>query len=476
MAATAINGHDKTVKYNTVFDAIEAKHSNALYTLACRALAEPYNFHRIDAGIAPAMFPDNGNADAKIILECQAQFRKYGRYTPQSIDEVLQINGAGGLLFERTMRDAEIDLPFAFELFTEIHGRWVEVQIFTRYQDWLLHDKTTEEIRILSDEVRREKGITARVIGSDGKQEFEAELFAALDGKVIDYPIKPPVKKLRSMIPYHEPGDYVIIAGRTGMGKSFFGLNYIYGASVAGIPSTYINLENTPKNVQKRIWQMHSRTMWQPNMKGTPDAEIVRLSRAWDEVKEMPFRSINPGRSLQSILNTIRQEYYERGIQLAVIDYVQLMRESTYRGNRVNELGEISAEVRSLCLELKIPLIALAQISREGEKSADNRPSISHLRSSGDLEQDAATIMLLYRPSYYNILDNEKGEPYPDNYADITIGKGRETGGAFAECRFTPIRGFFDYEEPFSQQFPVSVSHALPQSAVNAARGEDLPF
>ena len=469
MGAKAYN---EQISPTAVFTSCFEQYEKALEVLACRMLGEPYNAHRVEAAIIPAML--GGGFFGQVISECQKQYQQQRRYTPGTVADALKVKQQ--TLFSYSMQHTEIDLPFAFSLFADQYGRFVEAQVADYVGGWLLQGMGADEILVRADKMRREKGISTPINVSDGKAEFEAELLAALDGKVLDFPIKPTIAKLRKMIPYHEPGDYVIVAGRTGMGKSFMALNYIYEAAVNGIPVTYINLENTQKNVQKRIWQMHSRKQWQPNLSHFTADDIGNALEQWEEVKKMPFTSIATGRNLQTILNAIRQEYYERGIQLAVIDYIQLMRERAYSGNRVNELGEISAEVRALCLELQIPLIALAQISREGEKSGDSRPGLSHLRGSGDLEQDAATVMLLYRPEYYNIFENEKGEVYPPGYAEIIVAKGRETGNAIAECRFDPIRGYHDAEPEFATM-PGTKDFTIPQSAISAARlEEEVPF
>jgi len=418
-----------------------------------------------------------GGLFGKVVGECQSQFRKNRHYTAHTVAAAIDMQPAAA--FAMAQKDSEMDLAFAFDCFRDIYGRFVEVQVADYTCGWAMQGMTAEEIKVQADKMRREKGATVRNTGSDGKAEFEAELMASLDGKVMDHPVKPPLSAIRKLMPYHEPGEYIIIGGRTGMGKSYLALNYIYNAAANGIPSSYINLENTPKNVQRRIWQMHSGMKWQPDMRSLSDDETRRAVRTWEEVKAMPLRSHNTGRNLQTIINTCRADYYERGTQVFIVDYVQLMKDGATRGNRVDVLAEISAELRALALELNVVMVAMAQINRTGTDAGDNRPQLTGLRGSGDLEQDATTVMLLYRPEYYQIQSDENNEPYPDGYADVHIAKGRETGAALARCRFDPVKGFYDAPAPDFSVMP-DLTGAQPNYATfNNNRKEpdpDMPF
>ena len=473
-------GDITTLPHKTTFEEVADRYENAADTLCRRVLAEPYNFHQVDGKIELPMLQTVG-LSGKVIAEAQKQFRANRQYTPHSIAVALKIEQSS--LLSEALKDSTIELLPAFDLFFEQYGRKFEMDLSKLTEGFLYHGLTSEEIAVKQQQIRRESGLSARVTGSDGKPEFEAELLSSLDGKIIEYPIKPPIVAMRKLVPHHEPGEYIIIGGRTGMGKTYLGLNYIYRSSLEGIPTCYINLENTPKNVQKRIWQMHGGIGFKPDLSGLSEFETRKALTAWEEVKEMPFKTHHTGRSSQNILNTIRQDYYDRGIQLAVIDYIQLMRDMQFKGNKAGEIGEISAEVRALCLDLKIPLIALAQINREADKTAGKRPGLSDLKGSGDLEQDAALILLPFRPSYYNITEDEDGNVYEDDAADIHIAKGRDWGTGIVGCKFDHVRGFYDAQAGFSTQFPAS-QPSQPQpdrflQAIGSSRpknDEDIPF
>lgn len=454
------------VKFANEYEALDAKFKNALFTLSCRALAEPFNFYRIDGEFSTAMLHyERGTIEAAIMAECQKQFRQSGRYSPQTV--LAEIPGAGNDIISRTAQDVEIDLPMAFDFFRDILGRMVEKENSLSFVGRLSQNLSSEEIQTASAKLRRERGYLARQTGSDGIADFEAELCAALEGKTFDYPVKPHLASLRKLIPSFEPGDYGVITALTGIGKTYFALNMVYHNALAGVPCSIINLENTPKNIIRRVWQMHGESRFQKNLE-CDDAQTLKHLKAWEEVKKMPFRSHNPGRSLPAILSTIRHEWNERGIQFAIVDYAQLISVPEYRGNRNYELGEVSAEFRALALDLQIPIFVLAQLKQEVTKTGDRRGGIYDIKDCANFAQDATFVMSLYRPSEVDVLTDSEGVPYPDNYADITIVKGRETGRAQAKCFFDPIRGFYETSPNFNP--------ALPGGVLNNRNEEYLPF
>lgn len=449
------------------------RYDNALQTLACRALGEPYNFYRVDAAICPEMF--GSSVFGVILASCQRQFRQDGRYSIHSVADETKI--LVGTLAEFSRRDAEIDLPYAFDIFRDIYGQFVEIQIADFISGWVHQGKTSEEIKIEAEKMRREKGVLPRATGSDGKEEFEAMLFAALDGKEFDYPVKPHLSSMRKAVPFYEPGDYVVVTALSGVGKTYYALNTIYHNAISGVPCCCINLENTPANMQKRIWQIHGGQKFsRAAMKHYTDEKIFEATRAWEDVKKMPFSSLNPGRSLPSILSAIRHEYTERGIQLAVIDYAQLISIPGYKGGRNYELGEVSAELRALALELPIVVMVLAQLKQEVSKYADRRGGLYDIKDCANFAQDATFVHSLYRPYTQEVYSDPSGNEYSPNYADVWTVKGRETGKLEAVCEFDEIRGFCDSAAKID--FSPPVDFTIPASALKISRAneEDIPF
>lgn len=435
------------------------RYDMALEVFACRLLAEPYNAssveHEICAPMLQGFFGD-------IIAECKRQYHENRQYTAQSVAIALGRDKAAFLPLAK--KDTELDAMAALQILLDVYGQWVEVQIAESVATWLRNGLTSEEIQVAASKVRSEKGLSAKVVISDGRAEFEKQLLGSLDGKAVSHPVRPHLESLRKHVEYYEPGDYIICAGRTGMGKSFFGLNEIFNTCAAGIPALLVNLENQPAHIQKRLWQMKTGVKFSRSMPNLSQDQIGEYMSAWDAVKNMPAHCVTPSRNISAVTNAIRRARYEKGIELAVIDYIQLLRSDRYRGDRINELADISSEIRMLSLDLQIPVMGICQMNRETERTADKRPTIAGLRGSGDIEQDATSIFLLYRPEYYGIFSDEDGTPYQPGYAEVIVGKGRETGPAVISCRFDHVRGYHEeaaqsvrsvsFSEPRSEQVP----------------------
>lgn len=453
----------------TIEQEVQAKYETAFETLANRCLGEPYNFHQVAPMLLPGLLQSDLHS-AKVIAACLLQFRNSDGYSPQSVGLMCGMHPATAV--EMAMRDSEMGLMAAMELFLLYQGQWAEIKIAKYAETWVMRGLNSEEIQTEYAKARKDFGLSARLASSDGKEEFEKRLMAAIDGVKFTYPVTPYLKSMRDIVPYYEPGDYIVVGALSGQGKTYDALNQIYHNSMQGVPSCYINLEMTPENVQKRIWQMHSMAKFKEDLRDS-DPKMKHYLQSWHEVKKMPFVSYNPGRSIEAIVSTIRQDYYERGIQFAAVDYAQKMISNAYRGARNYELSEISSELRSLALELKIPIYVLAQLKQEVSKTHDKRGGMYDIKDCADFTQDASMVQILYRPGYFHIkhYETESGgqEIYPEGYADKFIAKGREIGTSLATCRFDPIRGFYD--APDHTQFePVDFTTTRPKP------GQDVPF
>lgn len=458
----------------TIEQEIYQRAHSALVLVACRALGEPYNMHRV-VSLLPniKMF---GTKYSDIILECASKFNQSGTYSPQAI--ALSCNIPAWECLELSRSNSELSLPEAVDALLIYFGQWAEYRLTEISRDLIGRGLTTEEIQVEQAKERKAMGLTARLNSSDGKEEFEAELLAALEGKQFTFPVVPCLSGMEKFVNFYEPGDYIVIAALSRIGKSYYALNQVYHNSIRGVPSCVINLEMTPKHVQKRIWQMHSQMKFNRDMRG-PDRQTMDALKAWDEVKKMPFRSYNPGPTLPAVLSTIRQDYHERGIQFAVVDYAQLMNIPGYRGARNYELGEISAAFRALALELQIPVMVLAQLKQEVEQRADKKGGLFDIKDCANFSQDATMVQILYRPDVYEIQTDANGMPYPEGYAEVLVAKGREVGHGMAEARFNPIKGFHNPElMPVGSQFPRMAQDQFNQTVQSSRRmpDEDIPF
>lgn len=151
------------------------------------------------------------------------------------------------------------------------------------------------------------------------------------------------------------------------------------------------------------------------------------------------------GATIPALKSKLRKLKIERGkLDVVIIDYLQLMSgaESKFAGNRVQEISEISRGLKVLARELKIPIIALSQLSRNVEARVDKKPQLSDLRESGAIEQDADSVMMLYRDEYYDPDTDRKGT------ADVLVRKNRNGQVGEVELVFKgEIQKFYDIEK-----------------------------
>ena len=223
-----------------------------------------------------------------------------------------------------------------------------------------------------------------------------------------------------------QPSDFIIIAGRPSMGKTAFVLNI---AQYVGITLRgrvlVLSLEMSAQQIVQRMLCAEAKVDSQAVRTGyLSSSDWHRLTAAAGRLSEAAlYIDDGPGLTVLEARAKARRMKAEHGLDLLIIDYLQLMRGRASLENRQQEISEISRSLKALAKELNIPVVALSQLSRAVEARAqrDFRPQLSDLRESGALEQDADVIMFLYRNSVY------KDDLPPDeaNLAEVIIGKQR---------------------------------------------------
>ena len=220
-----------------------------------------------------------------------------------------------------------------------------------------------------------------------------------------------------------QPSDLILIAARPSMGKTAFVLNITDYIAVRRQKTCLIfSLEMSKEQLVNRMLSMESNVDSQKLRTGTlTDAD-------WDAVVEgigtigssKLVIDDTPGISIMELRSKCRKVKLEHGLDLVMIDYLQLMSGSGKNGdNRQQEISEISRSLKAIARELGVPVIALSQLSRACETRTDHRPMLSDLRESGAIEQDADVVMFIYRDDYYH-KDTEKKD-----IAEIIIAKQR---------------------------------------------------
>ena len=224
-----------------------------------------------------------------------------------------------------------------------------------------------------------------------------------------------------------QPNQFIIIAARPAMGKTAFALNLATYAAMNNKKSVAVfNLEMSAEQLANRILQSLGQISGIKMRTGRLEHnDWKRLNEAISRISDTNlFLDDTPGITIGEIRSKCRRlANSEKGLGLVVIDYLQLITgPSKTIGNRQQEVSEISRSLKTMALELGVPVIALAQLSRAVEQREDKRPIMSDLRESGSIEQDADIVSFLYRDVYYN---QESRRDDNSSITEFIIGKNR---------------------------------------------------
>jgi replicative DNA helicase len=200
------------------------------------------------------------------------------------------------------------------------------------------------------------------------------------------------------------PSDLLILAGRPSMGKTALATNIAFNVANSGIPAAFYSLEMSDDQLAARILSEQSEVASHKVRNGEmDDREFERYALASQRLADIPlYIDDTPALSVSGLRTRARRLKRQRNIGLVVVDYLQLMRGTSTKGdNRVQEVSEITRGLKALAKELGVPVIALSQLSRQVEQREDKKPQLSDLRESGSIEQDADVVMFVYREEYY---------------------------------------------------------------------------
>jgi len=204
--------------------------------------------------------------------------------------------------------------------------------------------------------------------------------------------------------------DLIIIAGRPSMGKTALATNIAFNAASklqeSGKKSTvaFFSLEMSSEQLSTRILAEQSRIKSDDIRRGKiSDEQFDKFIETSKNIAELPlYIDETPAISIAAVSNRARRIKRLFGLEMIVVDYIQLMRGPTNNANnRVQEISEITQGLKAIAKELSVPVLALSQLSRAVEQRDDHKPLLSDLRESGSIEQDADVVMFVYRAAYY---------------------------------------------------------------------------
>ena len=239
-------------------------------------------------------------------------------------------------------------------------------------------------------------------------------------------------------------GELVIVAGRPSMGKTSFALNIVHNVGVdLGLPVVIFSLEMSKEQLARNMLCSHAKLDSHRLRRGLLSSdEHAKLGREAGALIEAPiFIDDSAALNCFEIRAKVRRLKRQKGLRLAVIDYLQLMQGSEYIDSREQQIAAISRSLKGLAREMQIPVLAVAQLNRQAEQRDDHRPRMADLRESGSLEQDADLVLLLHRPAYYTDSQTE------DASAELIIAKQRN--GPTGKVNLTFLRQSLRFESSY---------------------------
>ena len=270
-------------------------------------------------------------------------------------------------------------------------------------------------------------------------------------------------------------GDLIIVAGRPSMGKTAFSLNVAQNAAKAGHVVGVFSLEMSKESLVMRMMTCEAKIDAGRVRKGELyDEDWPKLSEAAEDLSQMKvFIDDQGGQTTFELRAKCRRLKKEHGLDMVLVDYLQLLRSANKTQSREQEISEISRNLKALAKEMNVPVIALSQLNRSLESRQDKRPVMSDLRESGAIEQDADVIAFIYRDVVYN------PETPDQNTAEIIIGKQRNGPTGTSKLAFLKQYTKFEplaYDESSDEEFFDNGQMPEPPEGFAGPAPEDVAF
>jgi replicative DNA helicase len=262
-----------------------------------------------------------------------------------------------------------------------------------------------------------------------------ATLDRAQDAKKTSLASVLPSDRLERIMGRSAPGNLIIVAARPSVGKTVFGLQAALMTARRGHSSAFFSLEMTSEELSQRALAAYSGVSLSDIREGNTDSNSEALANALCRLDALPMMIDDTGGlHVDQVRARARAMHRRNPLTLVVIDYLTLLKGSG--DNRTGEIGYVSRSLKAMAKELGCVVIALSQLSRKCEERIDKRPELSDLRDSGEIEQDADAVIVLYRDELYNA-DSER-----EGIIEMIVRKNRHgaLGAAFASAEFANSR------------------------------------
>lgn len=321
----------------------------------------------------------------------------------------------------------------------------------------LVLEKAEQSLFRVTQQIIRDRFIHVKEILKSRFDEFAARHDAPDKEQIHGVPTG--FKSLDFMLGGLSATDFVVLAARPSMGKTALALGVAQNAGLKSAQRVgFLSLEMSKEQLVDRMFaSLLGVDSWKLKKGKLTDQEFSRIGGVMDQLAQAElFIDDSVGSSVVEVRAKARRLQMEHGLDLLVIDYLQLMscESKSWAGNRVQEIGEISRSLKQLARELKIPILALSQLSRAVENRPGKIPQLSDLRESGAIEQDADVVMMMYREDYY---EEDSSRP---GITDIYIRKNRNGPTGKIELKFEKQQmRFYDLEKRRAQQDAVTVEN-----------------
>jgi replicative DNA helicase len=278
------------------------------------------------------------------------------------------------------------------------------------------YEQVDEPKKLLSDAEQKifeiSDGRSSRQASSikDILHEAMSRMDARMDGTHVDGACFTGFKDFDDMTGGLHNGELVILAARPSMGKTALAMNISENVALQDQkPTLFISLEMSGIELADRMLCSLARVNGHRLRNGTISSDDRnRLYQKANEISSSPlFVDDSPSRTVSEIAAAARRIRRRVGLNLIVIDYLQLIEPDNPRDQRQEQVAKIARRLKGLARELKVPVLCLSQLNRQAEDSKDHRPRLSHLRESGAIEQDADVVMFVHREEYYHRGDDK---------------------------------------------------------------------
>lgn len=396
-------------------------------------LTNPSEIHSIMSSVSPDMFHVPVNKlifDAMFSLyvgndpiNLMSTYKKLNEFKSihkaQALSEITQIHSMFSLI-------DKMELPTAISILIGESIRNEHVEVAKKIQE-LSQAEDYDPSKVIN--VMQNHIVDNKFKAMSSKKEMTNEdLLNELDKKMIEAATHSGISGIRTgynrldIVTSGMHGtNFIVVAGRPAMGKTQFALGIMDHASVrSDKKGLFISCEMDEVQVMKRIIAVDGGISGYSIKRGRLERhEILRFEKARKRIIESNLKIVAGSFTISDVLSLVYKMKHSEGLDYVVIDYIQKIT-SPGTQNRTNEVGDVSRKLKDMANDLKIPVIALAQLSRSVEHRVDKKPVLSDLRESGDIEQDADIVVFLYRPSYYMDIEERKTNPMAeDGYAII---------------------------------------------------------